>query len=55
MAVLLDIDVEATIRSKLEKIKEKYPAELFKDMDPLTQGQSDIYWKIKKEHRKKGE
>lgn len=54
MAVLLDIDVEQIVRQKLEKIKQKYPAELFKDLDPDSQGTHDIYWKIKREHRQKG-
>ena len=55
IAVLLDIDVEQIMRDKLVKIKEKYPAELFKDLDPSKQGTHDIYWKIKQDHRKKGE
>lgn len=55
MAALLGIDVEATMRQKLEKVKQKYPAELFKDLDPDHQGTHDMYWKIKREHRQKGE
>lgn len=55
MAALLEIDVEAAMREKLEKVKQKYPAELFKDLDPDSQGTHDIYWKIKREHRQKGE
>lgn len=54
IAVLLDIDVETIMRDKLEKIKQKYPANLFKDLDPSKQGTHDIYWKIKQEHRQKG-
>ena len=54
IAVLLDISVEDIIHAKLEKIRAKYPPELFKDADPMKQGTQDIYWKIKKEHRKKG-
>lgn len=54
IAVLLDIDVESAMREKLEKIKAKYPAALFKDLDPEAQGTHDIYWKIKQDHRKNG-
>lgn len=54
MAVLLDIDVETAMREKLEKIKQKYPAELFKDLDPDSQGTHDIYWQIKQKHRREG-
>ncbi len=54
MAVLLEIDVEEMMREKLEKIKAKYPAELFKNLDPEAQGTHEIYWKIKKDHRQSG-
>jgi len=54
IAVLLGIDVEEAMREKLEKIRAKYPAELFKDLDPEKQGTHDIYWQIKQEHRQKG-
>ncbi|MBM3272085.1 nucleotide pyrophosphohydrolase [Candidatus Kaiserbacteria bacterium] len=55
MAALLEIDVEEAMRAKLEKVKQKYPAKLFKDLDPDHQGTHDIYWQIKREHRQKGE
>jgi NTP pyrophosphatase (non-canonical NTP hydrolase) len=55
MAVLLDLDVASIMREKLEKARKKYPAELFKDLDPSKQGAYDIYWKIKKEYRQSGE
>lgn len=55
IAVLLDISVADIMRAKLEKIRKKYPAALFKNLPPTEQGSHDIYWKIKKEHRKKGD
>ena len=50
MAVLLDIDAEAAIREKLEKVKKKYPAELFQNRED-NPGTEDIYLKIKQAHR----
>ena len=56
MAVLLDIDTSAIIREKLDKIRKKYPAHLFENRDAdKDAGSEEIYWKIKKEHRMKGE
>ena len=53
LAVLLDIDAEEAIREKLEKVKKKYPAEMFQNIsrDPGTE---DIYKKIKQAHRNQG-
>ncbi len=56
MSVLLGLDTEEILHAKLKKIKEKYPAELFKDRkEGVDAGSEDIYWQIKKEHRMKGE
>jgi NTP pyrophosphatase (non-canonical NTP hydrolase) len=56
LAVLLGLDVEATLHEKLEKVKQKYPAHLFKNRNEnVDAGSEEIYWKIKKEHRMKGE
>ncbi len=56
MSVLLGFDTEKILRDKLEKVKQKYPAHLFKDRDDTVDaGSEEIYWKIKKEHRMKGE
>lgn len=56
MSVLLGFDTGKILLEKLEKVKEKYPAHLFKDRDKnVDAGSEDIYWKIKKEHRMKGE
>lgn len=56
MSVLLGFDTGKILLDKLEKVKEKYPAHLFKNRDKkVDAGSEDIYWKIKKEHRKKGE
>jgi len=54
IAVLLEVDVEEIMRAKLAKIREKYPAELFKDLDPSKQGTHDVYWNIKRQHRQSG-
>ena len=56
MSVLLGFDTGKIILNKLEKVKQKYPAHLFKNRDKSTDaGSEDIYWKIKKEHRMRGE
>lgn len=54
MSVLLDLDTGKVLLNKLEQVKKKYPAHLFKNRDENTDaGSEDIYWKIKKAHRKK--
>lgn len=56
MSVLLELDTGQIILDKLEKTKLKYPAHLFKGRDEkIEAGSEEIYWKIKKEHRMKGE
>lgn len=56
LSVLLEFDTGQIILDKLEKIKLKYPAHLFKGRDEeIEPGSEEIYWKIKKEHRMKGE
>jgi len=47
----LNLDAEEVIRKKLEHVREKYPAKLMKERKPGN----DLYWKIKHEHRKRGE
>ena len=54
MSVLLELDTGKILLNKLKKVKEKYPAHLFKNRDKKVDSDSkSIYWKIKKEHRKK--
>jgi len=53
MAVVLGLDVETMLNEKLEKVKEKYPAHLFKDKTKEP-GSEDAYWKIKNEYRREG-
>ncbi len=56
MSVLLEFDTGKILLEKLEKVKQKYPAHLFKNRDKkIDAGSEEIYWEIKKEHRKKGE
>jgi NTP pyrophosphatase (non-canonical NTP hydrolase) len=56
MSVLLGFDTGEIMLQKLARVKEKYPAHLFKNRDrSVDAGSEDIYWKIKKEHRAKGE
>lgn len=53
MAALLDLDIEEIIREKLEKVREKYPAELMKKnaQQKSGSGTDPEYWKIKHSHR----
>ena len=56
LSVLLELDTADIVMQKLEKVKLKYPAHLFKNRDKSKDaGSEDIYWQIKKEHRMKGE
>lgn len=56
MSVLLGFDTEKILMEKLKKVKEKYPAHLFKNRPKhIDAGSEAIYWKIKKQHRMKGE
>lgn len=52
MSVLLGMDTEKIIRSKLAKVQKKYPAKLMRQRQGEP-GTEDLYWKIKKDHRKK--
>ena len=53
MSVLLEFDTEKIFLEKLKQVKKKYPAHLFKSRDVKTDaGSEDIYWKIKKAHRR---
>ena len=55
MSVLLELDTGKILLDKLEKVKEKYPAHLFKNRNKnVDAGSEDVYWKIKREHRMKG-
>ncbi len=53
MSVLLGLDTEKIIRSKLAKAAKKYPAKLMKNRTDEP-GTESLYWKIKKEYRAKG-
>lgn len=53
MAVLLDLDSEKIIRTKLAKIEEKYPAALMRKIKG-EKGTQKEYLKIKREYRAKG-
>lgn len=56
MSVLLGLDTADIIKKKLEIVKEKYPAEMFKNRDAgKDAGSEDVYWQIKKEARMRGE
>lgn len=56
MSVLLELDTNDIIMKKLEKVREKYPAELFINRDKNKEaGSEDVYLQIKKESRMKGE
>ncbi len=56
MSVLLGLDTGDIVMKKLEKVREKYPADLFKNRsEDQEAGSEDTYWQIKKESRMKGE
>ena len=54
MSVLLEFDTGDIVMKKLEKVREKYPANLFKNRSREA-GSEDTYWQIKKESRMKGD
>lgn len=53
MSVLLNFDTEKIIKRKLTHAGKKYPAKLMRNRteEPGTESE---YWRIKKEHRRKG-
>lgn len=53
MAVLLNLDVEKVVMSKLEQVKKKYPAELMRKnaKEGSGSGANPKYWKIKNSAR----
>ena len=53
MSVLLKLDTKKIIHKKLAHVNKKYPAKLMRKVkkEPGTESE---YWRIKKEHRKKG-
>lgn len=56
MSVLLGLDTGEIITKKLQKVREKYPADLFKKLESESEaGAEEVYWQIKKESRMKGE
>ena len=56
MSVLLGLDTGKIVLDKLEKVKQKYPAHLFKDRAKhVDAGSEPIYWEIKKRHRASGD
>lgn len=54
LSVTMGFDTRKIVLEKLEKAKEKYPAKLMKSESKKAYPGSKNYWKIKKEHRKKG-
>lgn len=54
MAVLLKINTEKVIRSKLTYVGKKYPAKLMRAIKNKEPGTENEYWRIKKEYRKRG-
>jgi len=54
MSVLLGFNTERIILKKLIAAGKKYPAKLMRERIGELGDTEDIYWKIKKEHRKKG-
>ncbi|OHA18426.1 MAG: hypothetical protein A2664_00585 [Candidatus Taylorbacteria bacterium RIFCSPHIGHO2_01_FULL_46_22b] len=54
IAVLLKLDTEKIIIDHLAHVEKKYPAKLMKKRVAGEPGTEALYWKIKKEYRKKG-
>lgn len=52
LAVLLEIDTEKIIRTKLAAVEKKYPAKLMKQ-EKGEPGTGNLYWKIKRAVRSK--
>ena len=56
MSVLLELDTVDIIEKKLEKIREKYPADMFRKLESESEADAEaMYWQIKKESRMRGE
>lgn len=56
MSVLLELDTGAIVLEKLERLRRNTPADLFKNRDRSTDaGSEDVYLKLKKEARMRGE
>lgn len=54
MSVLLEFDTGKILLEKLKQVKKKYPSHLFKNRDAsVDAGSEAIYWKIKRDHRRK--
>lgn len=51
MSVLLGLDTEAIVMSKLEAAAKKYPAELMRRRSRKEAGADNEYLRIKKAHR----
>lgn len=51
MTILIDADFEKIVRDKLAQVAKKYPAKLL-GKSPYAPKAQDIYWKLKKAHRK---
>jgi len=51
MAYLLGFDADLAVLSKLKRAEKKYDAKLFNTIDEVPG--TNMYWKIKKEHRAK--
>lgn len=51
LSVLLDLDTEKIIKSKLSAVQKKYPAKLMKNSTSKGGSSDSEYWRIKKEYR----
>lgn len=54
MGVVLDIDMEEMANAKLEKVKEKYPVELFNKELGHSEPGNATYWEVKEKYRREG-
>ncbi|MBP6931713.1 MAG: nucleotide pyrophosphohydrolase [Candidatus Pacebacteria bacterium] len=51
LSVLLDLDTEKIINTKLRAVQKKYPAKLMKKSSSKGGSSDSEYWRIKKEYR----
>ncbi len=54
MGVILDLDLQKIVEDKLEKVKEKYPVELFSKENARKATTKKLYSKIKQNYREQG-
>lgn len=52
LAVLLNIDLNRALNRQLDQIRKKYPKEKFENAIVTDPGTEELYWSIKRAHRR---